>query len=160
MTTQTTDGGDWFTRQYGRPEIDYEEALKKSDLVFVYGTLKSNEKYGSHHILKDCEFLGEDVTLDSFVMGNVGFPYVFPKEVVPEEHEDHLFPVSGQVWRIKDDLVFRKLDSLEGYPNHYTRQVVLTQGDHLAWMYLQEDWSSINSCYYCTLTEDNTWQWP
>lgn len=133
----------------------------KNDLVFVYGTLK----YGHGNwrwALFDQTYLGRDVTEDTYILGDVGFPYCFPKStfnVEMTETVSHLFkPVVGDVFSVNEEAMER-LDRLEGYPSHYNRIRINTRGGHECWMYVQEDASAIYSCYQCDETQEGEWEW-
>lgn len=99
---------------------------KFDELFFVYGTLKRG--HGNHRILKTCEFLGPAVTVDRFVLTDVGFPYMYPENLVIGALA---FPVLGEVYRVTAYGIRSQLDSLEGYPGHYDRRkidVILDDG--------------------------------
>lgn len=133
----------------------------KNELVFVYGTLKfghGNWKWSLAH----SEYLGPDVTEDKYILGDVGFPYCFPRYVFQSDMLDrckHLFkPVVGDVFSV-DELTMGKLDRLEGYPSHYNRIRINTRGGHECWMYVQEDREALFSCYKCDETPEGEWKW-
>ncbi len=99
-----------------------------SNAVFVYGTLKRG--FGNHILLdnSESEFLGDAKTSPDFTMFSMGgFPgcsKIGSTEIV------------GEVYNVSDR-VLERLDSLEGHPEWYTRQRVLTTLGP-AWMYLQK----------------------
>lgn len=136
----------------------YTEEMRQTDLVFVYGTLQ-NLEWGPHPYLSYSEFIGDDVTRRKFVLGRVGFPYAFPREVVPRRFKKVLLPVEGQVFRMYDEEVFANLDGMEGYPRHYDRMIIHTKGGHKCWMYVQMDWDRSRYCSLCTVTEEGNWKW-
>lgn len=98
----------------------------KTSLVFVYGTLM--RPYHNNRVLQDArgEFVGEAVTVESYVMLYAGYPYV----VKALGDDQVLHRVKGEVWRVRDSEVWR-LDRLEGYghgrpaeQNHYNREKI------------------------------------
>jgi gamma-glutamylcyclotransferase (GGCT)/AIG2-like uncharacterized protein YtfP len=81
--------------------------------VFVYGTLKRG--CGNHHLLKDAVFVGEAVTVETFGMVDVGFPFM-----LREQHDTH--PVAGELYDIGDDReTLAALDRLENEGFMYDR---------------------------------------
>lgn len=87
------------------------------DKVFVYGTLKRG--HGNHRLLEGCVHLGECITLQTFVLHNVGFPVTFFK---PKGH-----PVMGELYEIPDSIreqVLHRLDRLEGEGRMFRRETV------------------------------------
>ena len=145
-----------YTQRSGL-EIDYDELIDKCDRVFVYGSLK---KEGfNHSLLYGSTMLQVDRTKKPFVLGNVGYPYAFPEQVVPSKYKHLLFPVKGEVYKLDSDYTFAILDSLEGYPSHYIRTVVELESGLDAWMYQQVDWeNNAKRCNACNL-EGDTWVW-
>lgn len=104
--------------------------------IFVYGTLKKN--YGNHRLMGDSTFIGKGVTISSFYMWDVGFPYVFRSSVYPEQP---FAPIEGEVYEVDEDTL-QDLDWLEGYPTHYNREWVdVNVGGiiHQAQMYVTND---------------------
>lgn len=83
--------------------------------VFVYGTLKKGK--GSHRLLSSAEFLGEAVTTPDFTMYDFGY---FPAVVAGGESG-----VLGEVYTIGKK-IRRRLDTLEGHPNYYQRELIDT----------------------------------
>ena len=106
-----------------------EYALKRCNLVFVYGTLKRG--YHNHDLLKGAKFIGEGLTYKRFRLFDVGYPLAIPAEKGAR--------IKGEVYQVTDPGMMRALDWLEGYPNFYNRQVVKVEvkgvGDVEAWMY-------------------------
>lgn len=95
-----------------------------SNLVFVYGTLKSG--YGNHHYMKRAggEFLGESSVQDLKI-----YNYCSHFPVVAEGEGGRVY---GEVYKVKD---MGPLDALEGYPRFYDRKVFQTSYGP-AWVYL------------------------
>jgi gamma-glutamylcyclotransferase (GGCT)/AIG2-like uncharacterized protein YtfP len=81
-------------------------------LVFVYGTLKRG--FWNNYLLEGSELLGEGTTLERFSLYTVGFPYAVP--------DGGGLPLRGEVYRV-DEETLKRLDALEGYPNHYKRKL-------------------------------------
>jgi len=93
--------------------------------VFVYGSLLFG--LGNHGLLRNSRLLGEDETKDLvYTMYDLGN---FPGVVL--EGKDRIY---GEVYEV-DDLVFHNLDTLEGYPNFYSRKEVDLVHNGTAWMY-------------------------
>lgn len=89
--------------------------------VSVYGTLRNGE--GCFSLLKNAVSLGT-YRLDGFVMySNGGFPYAVEGDG----------QITVEVYDV-DERTLRRLDMLEGYPNHYNRKEVDVDG-HTAWIY-------------------------
>ena len=134
-----------------------DEVLMECEDFFVYGSLQS---HGWNNPLLSTAYQVDSraITQDKYVLGNVGFPYAFPKHVVPEQHYDLLFPVQGEVWRVTENSTVLDLDRLEGHPNHYEREIVTLADGTKAWMYLQKDWYLAGSCEACHLDE-GVWKW-
>lgn len=138
--------------------IEYEEdVLSICNLWAVYGTLKygmSNWKW----CLSDSEYVGPNVTLDKYVLGDVGFPYMFKdvENLVP----DHLLkPVIVDVFKVSDDRTLAALDKLEGVPHHYQRELIQTEDGLTCWSYFNKDLTDLYRCYKCDVTEDDQWVW-
>ena len=93
-----------------------DKVKDKKHKVFVYGTLKRG--YGNNRLLKDAVFLGKASTVDKWAMTGAGrsFPYMYT------EHKEGEY-VIGEVYLV-DDSELASLDSLEGYPYHYTKQEI------------------------------------
>jgi gamma-glutamylcyclotransferase (GGCT)/AIG2-like uncharacterized protein YtfP len=136
-----------------------EDALSVTPLVFVYGTLKHG--YGNWKwALSKEEYLGPAVTADRFVMGNVGFPYIFPEDRVSGlVGEELLKPVLGDLFKISNESTLRVLDRLEGEGSHYHRKLIQTTHGDTVWTYVNLDWRDLYRCYQCEITEDGEWQW-
>lgn len=110
------------------------DALDKSKLVFVYGTLKKG--YGNNSCLAQSMFLGEAVSVaPAFRLYEGGVPFLTD---APENGTK----VKGELYSVSFS-DFARCDRLEGHPNAYRRELrefVLTKpsGEHsvMAWVYL------------------------
>ncbi len=97
--------------------------------IFAYGTLKrgfSNSEY-----LKECEFLGVDLTLNRYFMAvDNGVPFVF------YDHRESEFKgyIKGEVYVVSDPAL-ELLDELEEHPECYLRKRVSLVRFHQAWLY-------------------------
>jgi len=136
---------------------DAKDMFDETDLVFVYGTLKRG--YGNNRLLRDSLFVSEDYTPDGWVMGSAGCPYSFPPRVVPDEYSYLGHKIKGEVYQLRNWFVARQLDWLEGYPHHYDREIITTEGGRSAWIYIQPEWSYAEHLYSVTLHE-GAWSWP
>lgn len=99
------------------------EANQERHLVFVYGTLKREEK--NHHWLQGASWQGE-AELNGVVLHDLG---PFPMAVMGEGR------ISGEVYALAGRGLAR-LDELEGYPRLYDRQVLSLSDGRRAWVYL------------------------
>lgn len=82
-------------------------------LVLCYGTLKMG--FGNHYLLGDSTYLGPaETNATMYSMG--GFPAI----ILGGDST-----IKGEVYEV-DDTTLRHLDSLEGYPGWYDREVVST----------------------------------
>jgi gamma-glutamylaminecyclotransferase len=86
--------------------------------LFVYGTLRQG--CTNHHLVFGSPYLGPATTAEPYVMATQksrSFPYIF-------KHADfYAVPVQGEIYEINDEIL-RRLDILEGHPDHYRRQQV------------------------------------
>ena len=135
-----------------------KESLKATQFVFVYGTLQQRNNKNHRHF-KFSEFIGADTTEDKFILGDVGYPYAFPEENVPEKYHEYLLPVEGEVYKVKGEGTLLSLDFMEGYPNHYDRKIITTKQGHKCWMYIQRSWWRMDYCRICSITEEGNWKW-
>jgi|TARA_R110000796_G_scaffold34290_4_gene88712 gamma-glutamylcyclotransferase (GGCT)/AIG2-like uncharacterized protein YtfP len=147
-----------FDQRSGQRLKDATKAFSLCERAFVYGTLK--EGYGNNRLLLTSELLGATETEGKFVLGNVGFPYAFPPDAVPEQYEKLLFPVKGEMYKVDNVKTFVNLDILEGYPSHYQRRIISFENGLDAWMYVQPDWYNARYCDACTLSDEGVWSWP
>ncbi|HHZ87972.1 MAG TPA: gamma-glutamylcyclotransferase [Chromatiaceae bacterium] len=96
-------------------------------LVFVYGTLLKG--FGNHHLLEDSEFVGDHETDPEYSMySNGSYPMVIRGSGV----------IYGEVYRVNDSTLV-SLDTLEGYPNLYRREIIDTPyGEAFIYIYNRE----------------------
>lgn len=133
------------------------EAIRQCSNVFVYGTLMKDQ--GNSGLLRSATYMGTTRTKERFALGDIGFPYAFPAEVVPEKYrKDLCHPVKGEVYMVHSAYTLESLDHLEGYPQHYDRVVVELDNMSSAWMYVQRDWGC---ALYCdaAIYKEGVWQW-
>ena len=105
--------------------------------LFVYGTLRQGGT--NHHLVSGSPYLGPATTTESYVIATQtsrSFPYIF------KHPELYAIPVQGEMYEINQETV-RRLDMLEGHPDHYRRQQILVttpKGDAYACAaYILED---------------------
>lgn len=99
----------------------------KSCLVFVYGTLKTNQP--NHYYLNDSangqsSLVSKGKTSDRYplVTGTrYNVPYLLKLPGIGHE-------VNGEVYRV-DELMLVKLDELERHPDYYLREKITINGD-------------------------------
>ena len=101
-------------------------------LVFFYGSLMSG--FHNNSILRDSIFMGAAKLTGKWQMLSFGsFPAVI--------HDENGEPVRGELWSVPSQLM-RSLDSLEGHPHWYKRDiypVITDDGEsHLAWAYINQ----------------------
>ena len=89
--------------------------------VFVYGTLKKG--FENEHFLSSAKFIGKGITKSKFPMVSIikAYPYV-----INDEGYGH--NIQGEVYEI-DDKILKRLDALEGYPEHYDRKSTMIDVD-------------------------------
>lgn len=99
-----------------------------SNLVFVYGTLKSGGMVRGLDGFPGASIVGKaKTTYPDYNMLDLGS---FPAVVKGTKH------IQGEVWEV-DDQTMEELDMIEGYPDFYKR--VKTETDKgRAWMYYLE----------------------
>lgn len=119
-------------------EYDYEAGLEAylggaatDAYVFVYGTLKRGEF--NHRLLRGATYMG-DATVEGYSLtAGRGFPYAIP--VVDGR-------ARGEAYRV-DSTTMARLDGLEGFPYHYTRDYIEVSvdgpGPVRAWIYVAND---------------------
>ena len=96
-----------------------------TQLVMVYGSLLKG--LHNHPVISDGELLGEHETEGVFTMLSLGS---FPG-VIKGGHTK----IKGEVYEVNDS-TFKRLDSLEGYPTFYSRELISTPYSQDAWIYL------------------------
>ncbi len=153
------------TLNYYMTGLDWTESQREAEVswkhnprVFVYGTLKSG--YGNNTLLSTSRLIGKAVTKKHYVLGNVGFPFAFPADVVPAGNQRLLHPVAGEVWEIDTPGTLLDLDNLEGHPTWYKRREVELQDDSLVWIYEMDDFErAAPRCSACHLSDEGVWTW-
>jgi gamma-glutamylaminecyclotransferase len=80
--------------------------------VFVYGTLKRSGF--NHRLLWDATYMGDAAVEGYSLTAGGGFPYAVRVEGGQAR---------GEVYEV-DDATMDRLDSLEGFPHHYTRDYI------------------------------------
>lgn len=118
-----------------------QRAHEECECVFVYGTLREGQG-NNYRITSDpgCKKIGtgETVRDDRFKMygASACFPYV------TVESDDGTGTIVGDVYEVTLG-AFASCDRLEGYPHHYTREIVevcIGEGRIVkAWMYVVHD---------------------
>lgn len=100
----------------------------KSELVAVYGSLRRS--LHNHPLLSSSELVGSSVIRGYSMYSAGGFPVVY--------YNDSPTPITIEVYKVDNEGVMSRLDSLEGHPNWYRRERVHTpEGE--AWMYIMQD---------------------
>lgn len=137
-------------------KIQTQDDLSITPLFAVYGTLKHGQC--NNRILSNSEYVGSNVTLSKYVLGDVGFPYLF-KDVENLVPEDLLKPVVVDIFKVSDEITVQKLDALEGVPTHYERELLQTVDGLTCWSYFNKHLSDLTRCYKCDVTENDEWVW-
>lgn len=128
---------------------------------FVYGTLKRG--YGNNRLLQreSVKFIEEVVTNDLFYMNNVGYPYLFPKNIFNFDFKLHFARAKGELYHTDDTYVINDLDRLEGNGHHYHRNTISIKGheDKIVEAYFQLNKKSITYGPPCRLDENGFYYW-
>lgn len=98
--------------------------------VFVYGTLKRG--FGNHGYLQSARFIATGRTKNKYALYVAGIPFV-----VKDNPVSNIF---GEIYEV-DDATLAEIDSLEGHPHFYERQLVPIIAD-------DEDQTSVVSWLY------------
>ena len=105
------------------------EAIKETPYVFVYGTLM--EGFGNHMYLSDSAKICNATTHEKYTMYANGVPFVVKN--IPSVN------ISGELYKVDHEVLAYNLDTLEGHPDFYRREVVEVNGDnekmYEAWLY-------------------------
>lgn len=97
--------------------------------VGVYGSLRKH--LGNHYLLDGAEYLGEAKVKDSMRMVSLGhFPAVV--KCTPDVATN----ITLEVYKI-DDATLGRLDGLEGHPDWYRREKVMTRFKNV-WVYMMD----------------------
>lgn len=92
-------------------------------LIFVYGTFREGECH--HHVLENCQALGEFHTLPEFALYEINH-----QPVVSSGANS----ISGEIYLVDDDTL-KKLDTLKNVPTEFYRSQIDTNFG-VAWIYL------------------------
>ena len=109
-----------------------KESEKSKQLVLVYGSLKKG--YYNSYLLEGSLQIGVHVTEPEYTMYDLG--------AYPAITNTGGTAIHGELYEV-DDGVFKRLDTLEGYPSFYNRKEVDTPYGK-AWVYFIEDTSRFN----------------
>ena len=83
--------------------------------VFVYGTLKRG--FRNHHVIGNEEFVESATTSEAYPLVVSGLPYLFNNP--GQGHR-----VKGELYHIESSDSMSRLDSLEGHPRFYRRELI------------------------------------
>lgn len=104
--------------------------MKKEDFVYIaaYGTIKL--RFGNNRVVqgKGNSFVGHGITKHKYAMYKSGIPFLTKEEKTP---------IVVEVFKVANENLYR-VDSLEGHPNFYRRELVpvLIDGKELdCWIY-------------------------
>jgi gamma-glutamylcyclotransferase (GGCT)/AIG2-like uncharacterized protein YtfP len=119
---------------------------QKTNLVFVYGTLKAGQFNNRLLQRPGADFVCTAKTREPWIMFNGGFPRVarIPRGREPN-FKSYLGQIKGEVWKV-DDSVLIELDRLESHPVFYCREKVCivqpgaNEAYYTAWMYVIQHW--------------------
>lgn len=116
--------------------------MLKGDYLFVYGTLRRGENSDLSRNASQIDYIGRDRINGhlynlGWYPGVRGAPHTIKEGFDPEKPT-----VIGDVFRIRDAGIAAHLDAYEGYPNLYSRNVVLTEKGVKAWVYTYNDETS------------------
>lgn len=107
--------------------------IDKDNILFVYGSLKKG--FDNHNLLSNAAtYMGEAITVNRYAMYQDSFgnyPYLIPTPIMQ---------IHGELYHIKSDDLWRKIDKFEGAPDYYERKKILVnKGNtiYCAWVYIQ-----------------------
>ena len=125
--------------------MEQKEELKK---VFVYGTLKKGQY--NHRVIGGATFIADTATVDSdYTMYHLGgYP-----GVVQNGGKDRIY---GELYEV-NDVIFNKLDGLEGYPDFYDRKIIKTEHGE-AWIYIYNHANSEGGVAQRNIIEGGVWK--
>ena len=125
--------------------------MKVGDLILVYGTLKAG--HGANSVMQGrSEYVGEDrINGKMYSLG--GFPgFKAVAEAGARFHPEEP-AVTGEVYRITDEILPDMLDNYEGYPNYYGRSQYRTEEGRTVWVYEYNP-----DVHESLLIEDGVWE--
>lgn len=109
-----------------------EEKSENNQYVFVYGTLRKG-RY-NHRLLENSPLITKGKTKEKFNMRASGIPYVCKE--YSDENDNNII---GEVYEVTPQTLKGPLDSLEGHPYVYKRELTTIVGDddkeYKAWLY-------------------------
>lgn len=120
-------------------------------LIAVYGSLRKGMGNWEWLLKDSSTFISEGVVSNYAMYSCGGFPACVPSDSAEDT-------VVVEVYSVDKEVLTGPLDSLEGYPQWYTRELVeVKTGDHLAcktWMYF---WPDVDSAKDLPLVENGDW---
>lgn len=133
--------------------------------VFVYGTLMRG--FGNHSLMRGSNFIGVAITNEKYVLLGSGIPYITKEGDSYEMNKDKASRVTGELYQV-DESRMPSLDSLEGHPIWYKRElvpvtVINSNGDKFttdAWIYFNSKESGTvipDGSYRTYCNEQESW---
>jgi gamma-glutamylcyclotransferase (GGCT)/AIG2-like uncharacterized protein YtfP len=103
--------------------------LNKTNLVFVYGTLKQG--FGNHRVMHMDALHPPRLLCRNAVTKEASYNFIScsPHGGFPYLQKGGCHSVLGEVWMVSEESMSH-LDSLEGVPSHYTRERIAVQSIH------------------------------
>lgn len=102
--------------------------------IFVYGTLKRG--HGNNRLLQGVSrFIGSALTVQTYPMLYGYVPVLF------KINHPRALRIKGELFEITDKRYIYPIDSLEGHPYWYKREIIKVEVDneiHEAWCYFQD----------------------
>ena len=109
------------------------QEFNEDQLVFVYGTLK--QAHGNNRLLYNATFKGQLYTKGAdYIMHSYGIPYVNRVDA----DDSRAGKILGELYQVPAHDMPR-LDSLEGHPEWYCRELIEIEDGNMAWCYLNPD---------------------
>jgi gamma-glutamylaminecyclotransferase len=121
--------------------------------IFVYGSLRKG--LHNNHLLDDAKYIGKFTTINHYIMigtKSFSYPYLIDPtylkfNLYSSIADDYSKNIVGEVYEI-DNVLMKKLDSLEGHPDYYTRKQIQVENDIAkiyVYAYILENKDIINS---------------